>query len=226
MTGLKMKTYNKQTINFDKYLNEFIEKVSWMDYEDNGMFNSEIFLLYVLYKEMNCNMIIESGIDNGVSTKRLLNLIEDDYVGIDINQNSAGANFNNTNFKFLCGDSTTLINNIIDNNNKNIFVIIDGPKGHIASNLKNKLLENDKIKIVAIHDTYDGLEHDNHLRVFESKGNEGYNKKYFKLLNDNSKISIFNKINHPIEYNLTYAQIFPNGPGMSVYSKLNLNFAY
>jgi hypothetical protein len=221
-----MKTYNEQTINFDKYLNEFTEKVSWMNYEDNGMFNSEIFLLYVLYKEINCNMVIESGIDNGVSTKRLLNLIEDDYVGIDINQNCNGSNLINKNFKFLYGDSNKLINEIIENNNKNIFVIIDGPKGQIASRLKDELLENDKIKIVAIHDTYDGLENENHLRVFESKNNERYNKKYFKLLNDNSEISIFNKLNYPVENNLTYSQTFPDGPGISVYSKLNFNFIY
>lgn len=212
-------------IDIKKNVDEFLSKISHLDYRDNGMFNSEIYMIYTLYKELNCDLFIESGIDNGVSTEKFLHLINDEYIGIDINQHCYGSKVKMPNFNFICGNSINIIKNIVENKQNNIFIVIDGPKSKQAIQLKNELLENEKVKIVAIHDTYDGLEDDHHLRVFETKNNFEFSKKYFDELNMKTiidKTTIFNKKNNQLSK--TYYECYPTGPGLSVYSKLDLNF--
>lgn len=212
-------------IDLNKHVNEFHELIKNISYKHNGMFNNEIFLIYVLYKELNCDMFIESGVDNGVSTERFLKFIKDEYIAIDWNANCTGKNFNNENFYFTCADSTNLIPKLInERKNKNIFIMLDGPKNMEAAIFKNKLLEEDNVKIVAIHDTYDGLDNENHLRIFETKNNMEYSKKYFDLLNlknDNTITTIYNLRNH---HGQTYHETYPTGPGVSLYSKFEINF--
>ena len=121
------------TIDLSKYVDDFKEIINDCHYDNNGMFNSEIYPVYVLYKELGCNLFIESGIDNAVSTKKYLKLITDEYVGIDLNKNCAGSIISQSNFKFISGDSVTIIKNIIDEKKDNkIFIMIDGPKGSAA----------------------------------------------------------------------------------------------
>jgi hypothetical protein len=212
-------------IEINKHVDEFLKEIDNIDYGENGMFNSEIYMVYLLYRELNCNLFIESGIDYGVSTQKFLKLIHDEYIGIDINEYCLGRMFVNNNFKFICGNSLNIINNIVDNRENNIFIMIDGPKGYDAIKMKNELLENKKVKIVAIHDTYDGLEEENHLRVFETKNNKLYYEKYFNILNQKDKsniTTIYNKRNN--QSSQMYIDTFPSGPGVSIYSKIDLNF--
>jgi hypothetical protein len=212
-------------IDVNKHIDQFIEIIGDIDYDENGMFNSEIYMVYLLYKELNCNLFIESGIDYGVSTQRFLKLIHDEYIGIDINEYCTGRLFNKSNFQFICGNSLNIINNIVDNKENDIFIMIDGPKGHDAIQMKNMLLDNNKVKVVAIHDTYDGLENEDYLRVFETKNNKSYYEKYFDILNQKDKsntTTIYNKRNN--QSSEMYVDTFPSGPGVSIYSKLDLNF--
>jgi hypothetical protein len=212
-------------IDVNKHIDQFIEIIGDIDYDENGMFNSEIYMVYLLYKELNCNLFIESGIDYGVSTQRFLKLIHDEYIGIDINEYCTGRLFNKSNFQFICGNSLNIINNIVDNKENDIFIMIDGPKGHDAIQMKNMLLDNNKVKVVAIHDTYDGLENEDYLRVFETKNNFEYANKYFDVLNLRDKkdiVTIYNKYNNNLGE--TYHSRYPTGPGVSIYSKINLNF--
>lgn len=207
-------------MNFN--LNIFLEKVKDFNYRDNGMFNSELFLILYLYHKYNCNFFIESGIDNGNSTEILLKFIEDPYVGIDINPYCAGARISNNNFKFINANSKNIFDLVVSTNDeKNLFILIDGPKGKEASEIKNKLLNNNNILFVACHDTHDGLMDDNHYRIFETMTDTEYNKNYYDLLNlkNNNKIrTVFNVINYLNYSNLTYQQAYPNGPGLSIYS--------
>lgn len=212
-------------IKIDKHIDNFLNLIGHIPFGQSGMFNSEIFMIYVLYKELECDMFIESGIDNGISTKKFLEFIKDEYIGIDINPNCYGNNFTNDNFYFTSADSTFLVPKIIDNRkNKNIFVMLDGPKNIDAAILKNKLLNYDNVKFVAIHDTWDGLDNENYLRIFETKSNLLFYQKYFDILNmknEKNLTSIYNLINYDGKY---YVDTYPNGPGISIYSKLNLKF--
>lgn len=213
-------------VNLNKYVNDFISKVAYINHGQNAMFNNELYVVYALYKELGCNLFIESGIDYGISTIKYLNLIYDEYFGIDINEHCAGKYINADNFKFICGESNNIIKLLVDERKgKNIFIMIDGPKGHDAIQLKNKLLENDDVKIVAIHDTYDGLENENHLRIFETKTNKEYYEKYFELLNkgiSDDITTIYNLKNNLLPK--TYAECYPTGPGVSIYSKIKIDF--
>lgn len=191
----------------------------------SGTFNNEVFIVYALYKELQCDMFIESGISNGVSTERFLKFINDEYIGIDWDPNCYGAKVNLKNFYFTSADSRFLINKLINHRkNKNIFIMIDGPKGPDAIIMKNQFLENDNVKIVAIHDTYDGLENEDYLRIFETKNNFDYNKKYFDFLNlknNNNIDTVYNFLNVNGQY---FSETFPSGPGISIYSKMEINF--
>jgi hypothetical protein len=209
----------------EKYIQEFVNGIKNFNYKDNGMFNNEIYIVYLLYKELNCDLFVESGIDNGVSTEKFLHLIDDEYIGIDINQHCYGSKVKKNNFQFICGNSMNILKNIVNEKNKNIFAMIDGPKNHDAIKLKNELLDNDKVKIVALHDTYDGLENEDYLRVFETKNNSEYSKKYFDILNFRDKNDIVTIYNKNIDaLGKTYYTIYPTGPGVSIYSKEKLNF--
>lgn len=214
-------------IDLNKNINSFVEKLSNMNYLENSMFNSEIYLLYSIAKQMKLNMVIESGLDNGGSTEKLLNLIEFQYIGIDINPNcsfiSSNRYKNYSNFEFNNGNSIEILPTLVEKNkDKNILIIIDGPKSREAIELKNKLLNYDHVKIIAVHDTYDGLENENIDRVFETINNTEYNNKYYKLLNNLGNITVFNKKNN--DSSRTYFEHYPTGPGISIYSKLNMQF--
>jgi len=189
------------------------------------MFNSEIFMLYVLYYELYCDLFIESGIDNGISTERFLKFVDVEYLGMDLNDGCYGRHVNKDNFTFTSLDSKEFIPKFIEHRkNRNIVIMIDGPKNKEAIDLKNKLLENTDVKIVAVHDTYDGLDYEDYLRIFETKNNKEYYEKYFDILNlhtrDDIK-TIFNLRNYDGKF---YNQTYPCGPGVSIYSKLDINF--
>ena len=129
-------------LTFNNYITEYIKKTRDIEYKHNGAFKSEIFILYALHKLFNCNLFIESGLDNGVSTETLLSLIDCEYLGIDLNENCFASKIDKLNFKFYSGDSTKIIqDHILNNQDSKISIFIDGPKNLQAIELKNKLLK-------------------------------------------------------------------------------------
>lgn len=210
-------------INLEKNLNEFEILIHKVPFGPSGMFNSEIFVVYSLYKHLNCNLFIESGIDWGVSTIKFLNLIADDYIAIDINPNCFGSRIKSDRYYFISKDSQEAIPEILKNYvDRNVFIMLDGPKNVVATNFKNKLLQYNNVMAVAIHDTYDGLVNDNEYRIFESSSNDEYNKKYFEKLNNISQlVNVYNLMNYN---NKTYYESYPTGPGVSIYSKNEIKF--
>lgn len=214
------------SLNLRNGLENFLEKTKNINYEQNGAFKSELYCLYAIFNYFKCDFFIESGIDNGHSTKILLELLNCSYIGIDINSECYGSKIENELFTFICGDSSKTIQNLIENlSDKKIFIFIDGPKGHYAIEMKNKLLEYPNIKCVSLHDTYDGLENENHKRIFETKSNSLFNNKYFSLINqmgNNNINTIYNLKNNYSD--LFYSQCYPNGPGISFYSNELVNF--
>lgn len=215
-------------INVGKHVEEFNNKTHNINYMRHGVFKSELYIIFCLYRELGCNFFIESGLCNGVSTNTLLALISDDYIGIDMDEACQAAKIDKPNFHFIHGRTEERIFELV-RSDKQIFIFIDGPKGQMAIDLKNQLLELDNVKTVAIHDTYDGIEHDTHMRVFETKSNEEYNKKYFEILNqkNESKVAtiyntdIYDTIDGQVVYR-NYNEWYPTGPGLSVYSKAPL----
>jgi len=224
-----MKTTEPIIVDLPKRVSIFLEETRGIPFEQMGIFKSEAFVLYCLHKEFKNNLFLESGLYEGFSTRLLLKLITDPYVGIDIDSPRSGiSQIENENFTFRQACSIKLLPQLINgHSNKNISVFIDGPKSYLANELKNDILKNfNNVPFVALHDTYDGLENMNELRVFESKSNSEFNAKYFKLLNrgQDGETDIFNLKNIIINPEETYAQTYPSGPGISIYSKHNVKF--
>lgn len=210
-------------IVLDDYLEEFLEKCCNINYDHNGAFNSELFIIFALHRAFKSSLFIESGLDNGVSTNKLLEITDCDYIGIDVNRNCKASIIQKQNFNFICGDSNILLFEQVNNNmNRNISIFIDGPKSTNAIELKNKLLNNENVMFVALHDTYDGLENEHDNRIFETKNNVEYYEKYYDKLNKiDGVVNIFNLF---VNSDKTYASIYPTGPGLSVYSKEKIKF--
>lgn len=216
-----------EDIILDQYVNLFLKKTSHINYRENGAFKSELFLIYALHKFFNSNRFVESGLDYGMSTKTLLELIDCDYLGIDLNPNCVASKIDRNNFRFLNIDANIFLENEIKEKTENKYsIFLDGPKGKEAADLKEKLLTYDNVMFVAIHDSYDGgLLNFTENRVFESMTNEVYNKKYFNLLNQRyveNVQTIFTLKNNNSEN--TYFDCYPSGPGISIYSKKIINF--
>lgn len=219
-----------KTIDLSKYVYEFLKKTKGIPFVQMGAFKSELFLLYCLHKEFKNNLFLESGLHEGFSTRLLLKLITDPYIGIDRqNPPCSASQIKNKNFTFHQGCGIKLLPKIISfESDKSISVFIDGPKSQLAHRLKEDILKKfDHVPFVAIHDTYDGLEDANELRIFESKRNTKFNAKYFELLNraQDGETDIFGLNNIIIKTEKkTYAKTYPSGPGISIYSKHDVKF--
>jgi len=178
-------------------------------------------------------MFIESGLCNGFSTQILLSLIKDPYIGIDRDRFWKGRGKSEIktaeNFTFKHGNSVEHLPQIVKSHeNQRISVFIDGPKNRAAIQLKDKILSYGNVSFVAVHDTYDGLSGEKKSRIFESSNNKKYNTQYFKLLNSAqvSEADIFSLMNSARAScrNKTYAECYPNGPGISIYSNHDVKF--
>lgn len=211
---------------FDDYIDDFLLKTKTINYKENGAFKSELFVIHCLHKIFNSDIFLESGLDNGMSTSTLLELVDCKYIGIDVVSDCGASKIIKPNFEFINGDGYQYITDYVNNNKEFKYsIFIDGPKGGLSITMKNILLNNDNVMFVALHDTYDGLENENDKRIFETKSNQPYNEKYFDILNqrnDDGVISIFNLKNS--EKSISYFDSYPTGPGLSVYSNKNINF--
>jgi hypothetical protein len=211
---------------FEDYITEFLDKTKTINYRQNGAFKSELFVIYCLHKYFGSQSFLESGLDSGMSTSTLLELIDCEYVGIDLVPNCGASKIEKPNFRFIHGDGYQyLINSVTNNKETKYSIFVDGPKGETAISLKNQLLLNDNVMFVALHDTYDGLENEHTDRIFETRSNQLYSKKYFDVLNQrdsNDIVTIYNLEN--IGNFISYYECYPTGPGVSIYSKNNVNF--
>ena len=224
-----------------RYVFEFLEKTSSINFRHDAAFRSELFLLYCLHGGFENDMFLESGLSSGYSTEILLSLIDEPYSGVDSDDGCKASQIPNDNFTFVHGDGCERLEEVIELNlNKNISVFIDGPKNKEAISLKDKILSNYKnVPFVALHDTsphfgFDKLENYDTLRVFESSENSEYNFKYYNLLNKlpEGQIDVFNFKNHEVgdskpwhsQLHGTYAECYPTGPGISIYSNHEVSF--
>jgi hypothetical protein len=224
-----------KTIHLEKYLSEFIERTKDIAFEQEGAFKSELFLLYSLHRGFESSLFVESGLQNGFSTRVLLSLINETYYGVDAQQHcraadeiGEGKTYPYPNFLFQCGNAFDHVEKFIKQApDKNVSVFIDGPKGREAIRLKNQILNhNQNVAFVGLHDTYDGLQSEDHLRFFESSGNEEYNKKYYNLLNKSADgvMDVFGLINNASHCSgKPYSDCYPSGPGISLYSNRDVH---
>ena len=150
----------------DEIVDEFLGKMSGVEWRSKGIFFSEALAFIVYCKMYDVDMIIESGVRNGTSTEMWLNYFDEDFPIISIDENINIEDVSNTverlsnfnNWSFYVGDGLILVPEMIEKNKENnIALLLDGPKGDSALHLSNDCFGiTDNVKFSAIHDMGDG----------------------------------------------------------------------
>ena len=158
------------TVNANKIVDKFIKKNNELTYFAQGIFFSEGFAFVNFCKIFDCDVVIESGLRFGGSTRMFLNYFDDE---IEINTNDlmdlqfAGQiqntiddikkNYPNRNWNFYPGDGEKVVIDLIKKyEGKKIAILLDGPKYELALKIQEKCFEFDNVKFVAIHDMGQG----------------------------------------------------------------------
>lgn len=168
MKNLKILFSNNGNLIADK----FISRNNKITFYAQGIFFSEGFAFVNLCELYECDVIIESGLRFGGSTRMFLNYLDDkiDIITNDLmdpqfkNQiqdtiNSIKNEFPNRNWKFYPGDGEQVIIDLIKkykDSDKKIAILLDGPKYALALKIQKECLEYENVKFVAIHDMGQG----------------------------------------------------------------------
>tara|TARA_R110000787_G_scaffold136823_2_gene249396 strand:- start:809 stop:1453 length:645 start_codon:yes stop_codon:yes gene_type:complete len=209
-----MKTFNN--INFQKYKDEFLNKLGDTDkwpgiqdvckpgYPRNSIFISEALAVYTLCKEFNIDLLLESGVFRGGSTRIWANVLSDiDIKCVDILEEPKHHIIVNNvidhmstykNIEFKIGDSIKILPELIGSNlNKRIGVFIDGPKDNLGKSLCESVLKFDNVFFTCLHDFKDF----NSSNIFSTSNNKE-----------------FQNINNHLDLNHPQRSKYPQGPGL------------
>lgn len=209
-----MKTFDN--IDFSKYKQEFIEKLGdiskWPEipevcgkgYPPNSIFLSEALVIYSLCKEFNINLLLESGVFRGGSTRiwsKVLSNIQIKCIDIlesprhkPIVEKLSQELLSHGNIEFIIGDGNIELPKLIkENPKKNIGVFIDGPKDEEGFILCNKTLEYDNVIFSSLHD-FSSFNND---KCFSSMNNIKFRKEIGDIDSTHPQI-----------------QKYPEGPGL------------
>ena len=151
----------KLLANAQAAVDDFLERMKGVPYEDKGVFFSEMLFVLAAVGKGFSGKVLESGRARGQSTYVLGAIFpEAKIVSVEFDKNSPDAPVAEERLKpfdhieLLYGDSQKLL---FDHIEPGSVVIIDGPKGFRAIRLALQLLRTGKALKVFIHDTYRGL---------------------------------------------------------------------
>lgn len=141
-------------------LTSFQKKVGHLLYRQKGIFPSEMFLFYLQAQDFDADdLILESGVGFGGSTTYLALLFPDTMIAsVDGDaygqlQHVRRQLARHRNATIRKGDSTKLLPLLLERCYANkIGVLIDGPKKMMAVALASRLLQDSRVKFVAVHD--------------------------------------------------------------------------
>lgn len=141
----------------DSLVLDYKQSIKNIKYRRTGIRFSEGFLLHILCRIYNVDLVIESGVNYGMSTRILVNCGMS-IISLDrkpVCKEIADVFENNPNAKFVMGESPKTLPEILDDvkyKNKKIGVFIDGPKRLLARQLAEKAFSYDNVFFVGIHD--------------------------------------------------------------------------
>ncbi len=142
---------------------------------------------------LSCDQIIESGGRVGGSSEYLAKLFDDVHT---VSRDRVDGGWPNVSVHQ--GDSVETIPNLVEASTaQRIAILIDGPKGEVAVQLAEKLLESEKVSFVAVHDL-----------TPELVGNHANSQN--KTFRDN-----FGFLDDKVG---SYKEKYPNGPGLTIFS--------
>ena len=145
-----------------KVITRFEKALKGISYEPKGVFNSEMLLVCAIADHLGVNRVIESGRARGYSTIVLSNYFkyENDFKidSIEYNKYTADAVIamrrlaGIRNLRLFFGNSFDLLSGLVSK--EPCVVLIDGPKGRLATLLACMTLRNPNAKAVFIHDMH------------------------------------------------------------------------
>ena len=119
-------------------------------YRHKGMFYSEVFLFLEACANHGVNLIIESGVKNGMSTRLIASAWPGELISVDKAAVPPDAVIG---VDFIHGDSRIMVPAILsESHGRRVGVLIDGPKGEAALALKDQIWAEAEVRLVAIHD--------------------------------------------------------------------------
>jgi predicted O-methyltransferase YrrM len=171
-------------------VDEFAALIPQYPYRAKGMFYSEVFLFLLACEAQQVTRVVESGVNEGMSTA----LLATRYAGRmwSIDQRRVRVPRGVT---FVYGDATALMPDVLRHAKGRIGVLIDGPKGDDALALKEACWANRRVKVVAVHD----------VPVECGATQHSHSPEYRCLSRLDASI--------PSDYRATY----PDGPGLGVW---------
>ena len=156
----------------DKIINKYIKNNSHLTYYRQGIFFSEGFSFCNFYDIFECDIIIESGLRFGGSTRMFLNYFDNDTIikTNDLCSETTKNDIKNTinlireehpkrDWAFYPGDGKKVVIDLIkkyENTDKKIAILLDGPKYDLALEIQEMCFKFNNVKFVAIHDMGQG----------------------------------------------------------------------
>ena len=143
-------------ITLPRFLKEIDPLSPGFKITNRGVWTSECFALCVMIDLFGTDVYLESGIYKGQSLNIINNYFgspDTDVVGIDINILDE---ISNSGLHYVEGNSVDVLPTMIKNDYDEweVGVFIDGPKGWGALKLAEKVIDNDNVKFIGIHDSY------------------------------------------------------------------------
>lgn len=194
---------------------QFKKATRGLHHHPKAIFPSELFLFYREAKRIEADHIIESGIGYGGSTSYLDRLFPDIKITSIDRGEVEDVRALHPRIEFIQGDGRHEVSRAVwRSEGKNIAVLIDGPKGWIATMMTNSLLLKDNVKIVAIHDLQSDKESKFYLQreVMRDRIIRFLNKAYV-----NSHDQKFREFASDLDRGVAALKKYPNGPGLSIY---------
>lgn len=147
-------------------LTEFQMIAAQTPYVKNGMFYSEVFLFLQECSRRLVDLVIESGVNFGMSTRMLAAAFNGDVVSIDRRFIIEPPE----RVRFVEGEAVEVLPELLQEyHDRRVGILLDGPKGRTALALKDACFTYDCVRVVAIHDSSQGSgehvhSHDAHFR--------------------------------------------------------------
>jgi len=148
-------------------VNEFIYKNKNTLFPRNSIFFSEGFAFCVFSKMYSCDVIIESGVRYGGSTRMILNYFDNDVTihsndlliqhkeDVENTIENISLEYPSRSWSFHPGKGEEVVYDLAKSyqgTGKRIAIMIDGPKYKSAVDLSRVCLQLDEVKFVSIHD--------------------------------------------------------------------------
>lgn len=165
-------------------------------YINKGIFYSELYLFLRECHRRRVDLIIESGVKHGFSTRIIAQAYDGNVISIDREIAIKPINHKST---LIEGDSIQIIPELLERHaDKRIGVLLDGPKGLKALALKDACLSHPAVKLVGIHDVARG--NGERLHSHDESFRARYGRKLDEMIHTD------------------YAAKYPNGPGLGIWT--------